>query len=130
MQKVEGSSPFIRFEKARKDGPFLISDYERRGIVSRNLPPSCCDHSLRSRRRECDERATNPAARERMEALVGEWTMEAKPPGGPPWPGGGRVTFEWLEAVPLLIERSHADMPEAPDGVTVIGYDGISGTYY
>jgi hypothetical protein len=30
--------------------------------------------------------------------------------------------------VPLLIERSQADMPEAPDGVTVIGCDGISGT--
>jgi len=32
--------------------------------------------------------------------------------------------------VPLLIERSHVDMPEAPDGVAVIGCDGMSGTYY
>jgi hypothetical protein len=54
----------------------------------------------------------------------------AKPPDGPQWPGGGRVTFEWLEGVPLLIERSHVDMPEAPDGVAVIGCDGMSGTYY
>ena len=42
----------------------------------------------------------------------------------------GRVTFEWLEGVPLLIERWHVDMPEAPDGVAVIGCDGMSGSYY
>ena len=69
------------------------------------------------------------AGRERLEALVGEWTMEAGPPDGPPWPGEGRVTFEWLEGVPLLIERWHVDMPEAPDGVAVIGCDGMSGSY-
>jgi len=74
--------------------------------------------------------STNTVARERLEALVGEWTIEAKPPGGPPWPGGGRVTFEWLEGAPLLIERSHVDMPAAPDSVAVIGCDGMSGTYY
>jgi hypothetical protein len=74
--------------------------------------------------------STNRAARERLEALVGEWTMEAAPPGGPAWPGGGRVTFEWLEGVPLLIERWHVDMPEAPDGVAVIGCDGMSDAYY
>jgi hypothetical protein len=74
--------------------------------------------------------STNTVARERLEALVGEWTMEAGPPGGPPWPGGGRVTFEWLEGVPLLIERLHVDVPEAPDGVAVIGCDGMSDSYY
>jgi hypothetical protein len=73
--------------------------------------------------------STNAAARERLEALVGEWTMEAAPPGGPSWPGGGRVTFEFLEEAPLLIERWHVDMPEAPDGIAVIGCDGMSGTY-
>jgi hypothetical protein len=75
--------------------------------------------------------STNTAARERLEALIGEWTMEARPPGGPPWPGEGRVTFEWLEeGVPLLLERWHVDLPEAPDGLAVIGCDGMSGTYY
>jgi hypothetical protein len=74
--------------------------------------------------------STNTVARERLEALVGEWAIEAGPPGGPPWPGGGRVTFEWLDGVPLLIERSHVDVPEAPDGVAVIGCDGMSATYY
>ncbi len=70
------------------------------------------------------------AARERLEALVGEWTTEAIPPGGPPWPGGGRVSFEWFDGAPLLIQRWHVDLPEAPDGVAVIGCDGMRGTYY
>ena len=74
--------------------------------------------------------STNPVARERLEALIGEWTMEAAPPDEPPWPGGGRVTFEWLEGGPLLIERWHVDLPEAPDGVAVIGCDGTNDTYY
>jgi hypothetical protein len=73
--------------------------------------------------------STNTAARERLQALVGEWTIEAIPPGGPPWPGGGRVVFEWLEGTPLLVERSHVELPEAPDGVAVIGCDGMSDTY-
>ena len=41
--------------------------------------------------------SADTAARERLEALVGEWTMEAGPPVGSPWPGAARVTFEWLE---------------------------------
>ena len=56
--------------------------------------------------------------------------VEAGLPGGPPWPGAGRVSFEWLDGAPLLIERWHVDLPEAPDGVAVIGCDGMSDTYY
>jgi hypothetical protein len=62
----------------------------------------------------------NPAL-EHLDALVGEWTMEAQPPGGPPWPGEARVTFEWLEGGTFLIERWTVDMPEAPDGIAIIG---------
>jgi hypothetical protein len=74
--------------------------------------------------------STNTAARERLEAVVGEWALEAGPPGGPPWPGAARVTFEWLDGAPLLIQRWHVDMPEAPDGIAVIGCDGMNGSYY
>jgi hypothetical protein len=74
--------------------------------------------------------STNTVARERLQALVGQWSIEAGPPGGPPWPGGGRVTFEWLDGVPLLVERWHVDLPEAPDGVAVIGCDGTSDTLH
>ncbi|WP_433525539.1 hypothetical protein ACQPZ2_11585 [Nocardia pseudovaccinii] len=74
--------------------------------------------------------STNESARRRLEVFVGEWTMRAGPPGGPPWPGAGRVTFEWLTGTPLLVQRWHIDLPEAPDGVAVIGCDGMSDTYY
>jgi hypothetical protein len=57
-----------------------------------------------------------------LAALVGEWAMEAGPPGGPPWPGDARVSFEWL-ADAYLIERWTVDLPEAPDGIAVIGPD-------
>jgi hypothetical protein len=29
--------------------------------------------------------------------FVGQWTMTADPPGGPPWPGEARVRFAWLD---------------------------------
>jgi hypothetical protein len=62
----------------------------------------------------------NPAL-ERLDALVGEWTMEAGFPGGPPWPGDARVSFEWLEGGMFLIQRWTVEMPEAPDGIAIIG---------
>ncbi len=72
---------------------------------------------------------TATEARERLEALIGEWTMEAGPPGGPLWPGGGRVSFAWLDGAPLVIMRTHVDAPGAPDSVAVIGCDGPNATY-
>jgi hypothetical protein len=62
----------------------------------------------------------NPAL-DRLDALVGQWTLEAGPPGGPPWPGEARSSFEWLEGRTFLIERSTVDMPEAPDAIKIIG---------
>ncbi len=32
-----------------------------------------------------------------LDRFVGEWTMTAGPPGGPPWPGEARVRFEWVD---------------------------------
>lgn len=74
--------------------------------------------------------STETAARLRLEPLIGQWRTTAQPPDGPPWPGEGRVSFSWLEAgVPLLLQRWQVDLPEAPDGVAVIGCDGRSGSY-
>lgn len=61
--------------------------------------------------------------------MLGEWTKEATPLAV----RRGRATaghFEWLEAAPLLIQRWQLDVPEAPDGIAVIGCDGMSGTCY
>jgi hypothetical protein len=73
---------------------------------------------------------SNRRGRERLQVLVGEWTVEAASPSGTPWPGGGKVTFVWLDGAPLLIMRTHVSLPEAPDSVAVIGCDGSNGTYY
>jgi hypothetical protein len=67
------------------------------------------------------EQANREPALERLDALVGEWTMAAGPPGGDPWPGEARVSFEWLEGRTWLIERWSVEMPEAPDGIAIIG---------
>ena len=67
-----------------------------------------------------DEPDTDPALAQ-LDALVGQWTMEAGPPGGPPWPGSGRVTFEWLEGGSFLVQRWTIDVPEAPNGIAIIG---------
>jgi hypothetical protein len=78
------------------------------------------------------DQPTAEKALEELEVLVGQWTQEAVPPGGEPWPGEARATFEWLEGSDgrLLVERSTVDMPEAPNGVCVIGCDAANGTYY
>lgn len=58
---------------------------------------------------------------DRLEALVGEWTLEAGPPKGPPWPGQAQASFEWLEGRTFLVQRWSIDLPEAPDGIAIIG---------
>lgn len=74
--------------------------------------------------------STDKAARERLDAFVGQWSMEAGPSDGPAWPGEAHVTFEWMEDAPLLIQRWQIEMPQAPDGVAVIGCDGKSDGYF
>jgi hypothetical protein len=62
------------------------------------------------------------AGMERLDALVGKWSMEAGPPDGDPWPGEAWVSFEWLDdGRSWLIQRWHVDLPEAPDGIALIG---------
>ena len=61
---------------------------------------------------------------------IGFWRRRHR--GGEPWPGEARASFEWLEASAnrLLVERSTIEMPEAPNGVCMIGCDAANGTYY
>jgi hypothetical protein len=76
------------------------------------------------------DQPTAENALKRMEVLVGEWTLEATPPSGEPWPGEARATIEWHDSRAHLIERSTVDMPEAPDGISIMGCDAANGTYY
>ena len=76
------------------------------------------------------DQPTAENALKELEPLVGEWKLEATPPGGPPWPGEASVTFEWMEGAPFLIERSEVDMPEAPNAICVIGCDAANDRYF
>ncbi len=58
-----------------------------------------------------------------LEVLVGEWSIEARFPGAPPSDLRGRVAFEWMSGDRFLIQRWEVPIPEAPDGIAIIGFD-------
>ena len=66
---------------------------------------------------------------QRLEPLVGAWTIEAVFPGGPPSDLRGRLTFEWLPGGGFLVQRWEVPIPEAPDGLAVIGFHPDRGTF-
>jgi hypothetical protein len=68
--------------------------------------------------------ANHTAARhpmlERLDAFIGEWSIEAS--FGPE--ATARAVFEWVLGGRFLMERSEVpDVPEAPDGLAIIGVD-------
>jgi hypothetical protein len=73
--------------------------------------------------------ARNRDALDRLDVLVGTWSLEAGPPGGPPWPGEASMAFEWLEGHTFLIQRWTIEMPEAPDGIAIIGAGDEPGAF-
>jgi hypothetical protein len=83
--------------------------------------------------RESSGRMDQPTAEHalrQLEPLIGAWSLEATWPDGTQWPGGGRVTFEWHESGAHVVERGTAELPEAPDNVSIIGCDAENGTYF
>jgi hypothetical protein len=75
------------------------------------------------------DQPTAEEALRRLDPLLGEWTFEATWPDGRTWPGGGRVTFEWHPSGAHLVQRGTAELPEAPDNVSIIGCDGANDGY-
>lgn len=73
---------------------------------------------------------TAEEALRKLEPLIGEWKLEAIPPGGEPWPGEASATFEWHESGAHVVSRSTIEMPEAPNAITIVGCDAANGTYY
>jgi hypothetical protein len=67
------------------------------------------------------------ARRHTLEPLVGEWSLAVVPPGvdrPDELPDvGARNVWEWLGESDLLVQRWTVPVPEAPDGVAVIGWD-------
>ncbi|HTZ64007.1 MAG TPA: hypothetical protein VMB51_07880 [Solirubrobacteraceae bacterium] len=76
------------------------------------------------------DQPTAEQALKRLEPLIGEWSLEAIPPDGEPWPGKARATFEWHESGAHLLACSTVEMPGAPNTVSIIGCDAANGTYY
>ena len=66
-------------------------------------------------------------ANERLEPLVGEWSLAMVMPGQQA-PGdlpdvGARATFEWMGEKAFVLQRWTVPIPEAPNGLAVIGWD-------
>jgi hypothetical protein len=76
------------------------------------------------------DQPTAEAALRQLDRLVGTWAIEATWPNGESWPGGGTVTFAWHSSGAHLVEVGTAELPEAPDNVSIIGCDGANGTYF
>jgi hypothetical protein len=70
-----------------------------------------------------------PAQIEELDIFVGVWQMQASlAPEGAAAPRA-ETSFEWLEGRKFLIQQWHVDIPEAPDGIAIIGFDDEKGTY-
>jgi hypothetical protein len=73
------------------------------------------------------------AQNERLEPLIGEWSLAMIMPGDDTpdeLPDvGARVTFEWMGDRAFVLERWSVPIPEAPDGLAIIGWDEGRGTF-
>lgn len=58
-----------------------------------------------------------------LEPLVGEWTILAGFGDVPPADIGARLSIEWMPGEQFLIQRWEIPIPEAPDGIAIIGPD-------
>jgi hypothetical protein len=70
---------------------------------------------------------------ERLEPLIGEWSLTMVMPGQDTpdeLPDvGARVTFEWMGDRAFVLERWTIPIPEAPNGLAIIGWDEGRRTY-
>jgi hypothetical protein len=72
-----------------------------------------------------DERV---ARLERLEPFVGTWRIEAPAlPLPPALADAARSTFEWTLGGAFLLQRSSVPVPEAPDGLSLMGPDAGDG---
>lgn len=65
----------------------------------------------------------NGDALKALEPLLGKWRLMAVFKDIPPTDVGVRVSFEWLSGEQFLIRSWEAPIPEAPDGIAIIGPD-------
>ena len=62
-----------------------------------------------------------------LQPLIGEWSLAMIMPGEPrpePLPDiGARATFEWMGDKAFVLERWTVPIPEAPNGLAILGWD-------
>ena len=75
------------------------------------------------------QRAENPGI-ERLAVFVGEWSLVAEFKDVPAADLGARVVFEWMPGERFLVQRWEIPIPEAPDGIAIIGADPESDGNY
>jgi hypothetical protein len=56
---------------------------------------------------------------EPLDPFIGEWNLEVEFADGP----AGRVEFAWMPGERFVVQRWEVPVPEAPDGLAVIGFD-------
>ena len=66
---------------------------------------------------------------ERLEVLIGEWSMEVSLPGAPPGDIGARLSFEWMPGRQFVVQRWQVPVPEAPDGLAILGFNEPRDTF-
>lgn len=62
-------------------------------------------------------------ALERLDVFVGEWAVATSLAPDPAAAPRARTSFEWLSGRRFLVQRWEVDLPEAPDGIAIIGLD-------
>jgi hypothetical protein len=82
-----------------------------------------------------DVTGTRADALARLEVFIGDWTVEARFPGGQPPSDASeqspqaRSRFEWALDRQFLLQRIEIPIPEAPDGLTIVSADPETGAY-
>ena len=66
---------------------------------------------------------SNGDALEALKPLVGEWSITADFGEAPHADIGAHVHFDWLPGERFLVQRWEVPIPEAPDGIAIIGPD-------
>ena len=67
------------------------------------------------------DEAPRSAALERLNAFVGEWSIQAKFQFAEPTGIVGRTVFEWALGGQFLVQRPEVPHPDAPDSILIIG---------
>ncbi|MFG3259963.1 hypothetical protein [Streptomyces sp. NPDC048172] len=66
----------------------------------------------------------------RLDVFIGDWTVEVRFPGTTAGDAPvARSRFEWTLDRQFLLQRTEIPVPEAPDGLMLIGADQETGAY-